>query len=43
MQFFLNLGPPGLSKDPSDFKINFILNKAAPSVLSIFEEVVESL
>lgn len=30
-------------KSEVDFKVNFILNKAAPSVLSLFEEVIESL
>ena len=32
-----------MAKDVNDFKINIILNKTAPSAVSLFEDVVESL
>jgi hypothetical protein len=43
LSFFVTLSPPGVAKDNSDVKLNFVLNKAAPSVVSLFEDVVESL
>lgn len=35
--------PPGSSKDATEAKLNFVINKSAPSVVSLFEDVVEGL
>lgn len=39
----MSIGPPGAAKESSDVKINLILNKKAPSAVSLFEDVIESL
>eukprot|EP00347_Sterkiella_histriomuscorum_P008020 403346677 len=43
LQFFVQIGAQGASKEASDFKLNLVLNKPTSSAVSLFEDVVESL
>jgi hypothetical protein len=43
LSMFVTIAAPGSAKNETDVKLNFILNKTAPSIVSLFEDVVESL
>mmetsp|Transcript_27459 Transcript_27459/g.26540 ORF Transcript_27459/g.26540 Transcript_27459/m.26540 type:complete len:138 (-) Transcript_27459:695-1108(-) len=44
LSFFVTMGPPGEGKNnEEDYKLNFVLNKQMPSMLSLFEDVIEGL
>jgi hypothetical protein len=43
LSFFVRIVPTATVKEAKEAKINLVVNKPAPSAVSLFEDVVESL